>query len=187
MEKVILFSAPSGAGKTTIVRHLLAKYEQLMFSVSATTRKKRDHEENGVDYYFLSVNDFKEKIESNAFLEYEEVYAGVFYGTLKSEIDRIWKMGKMVVFDVDVMGGKSLKKYFGEKALAVFVKPPSLQVLAERLALRNTETPESLKTRISKAEYELTFEKDFDVALVNNDLSSTFAAAERLIESFMAK
>lgn len=187
MEKVILFSAPSGAGKTTIVRHLLAKYEQLMFSVSATTRKKRDHEENGVDYYFLSVNDFKEKIESNAFLEYEEVYAGVFYGTLKSEIDRIWKMGKMVVFDVDVMGGKSLKKYFGEKALAVFVKPPSLQVLADRLALRNTETPESLKTRISKAEYELTFEKDFDVALVNNDLSSTFAAAERLIESFMAK
>ncbi len=187
MEKVILFSAPSGAGKTTIVRHLLAKYEQLMFSVSATTRKKRDHEENGVDYYFLSVNDFKEKIESNAFLEYEEVYAGVFYGTLKSEIDRIWKMGKMVVFDVDVKGGKSLKKYFGEKALAVFVKPPSLQVLADRLALRNTETPESLKTRISKAEYELTFEKDFDVALVNNDLSSTFAAAERLIESFMAK
>jgi guanylate kinase len=187
LEKVILFSAPSGAGKTTIVRHLLAKYEQLMFSVSATTRKKRDHEENGVDYYFLSVNDFKEKIESNAFLEYEEVYAGVFYGTLKSEIDRIWKMGKMVVFDVDVMGGKSLKKYFGEKALAVFVKPPSLQVLADRLALRNTETPESLKTRISKAEYELTFEKDFDVALVNNDLSSTFAAAERLIESFMAK
>lgn len=187
MEKVIIFSAPSGAGKTTIVRHLLSKYDALMFSISATTRKRRDHEKKDVDYYFLDIASFKEKIKNDAFLEYEEVYEGLFYGTLKSEIERIWKLDKIVVFDVDVIGGRNLKSYFGDKALGVFVKPPSIEILAERLKLRKTETPETLKTRIAKATFEMTFEKDFDVALVNNDLNTTFAEAERLIESFVAE
>ena len=187
MEKVIIFSAPSGAGKTTIVRHLLGKYKQLMFSISATTRNKREHEKDGVDYYFLTHEDFKRKIEHNDFLEYEQVYDGLYYGTLKSEIKRIWSLGKIVVFDVDVVGGKNLKTYFGSKALGIFVKPPSLDVLTERLRLRKTETAESLKTRIAKATVEMTFEKEFDVALVNNDLNTTFAEAERLIESFIAE
>lgn len=187
MEKVIIFSAPSGAGKTTIVRHLLGKYKQLMFSISATTRKRREYEKEGVDYYFLNTEDFKQKIKSNAFLEHEQVYEGLYYGTLKSEIARIWALEKIVVFDVDVIGGKNLKAYFGEKALGVFVKPPSIEALTERLKLRNTETPETLKIRIAKATFELSFEKDFDVALVNNDLNTTFAEAERLIESFIAK
>ena len=187
MEKVIIFSAPSGAGKTTIVKHLLGNYDQLMFSISATTRKRREYEKEGVDYYFLDVDSFKERIKKDDFLEYEEVYEGLFYGTLKSEITRIWKLNKIVVFDVDVVGGRNLKAYFGEKALGVFVKPPSIDVLAERLRLRKTETPETLKARIDKATFELSFEKDFDVALVNNDLNATFAEAERLIESFIAK
>jgi guanylate kinase len=187
LEKVIIFSAPSGAGKTTIVKHLLGNYDQLMFSISATTRKRREYEKEGVDYYFLDVDSFKERIKKDDFLEYEEVYEGLFYGTLKSEITRIWKLNKIVVFDVDVVGGRNLKAYFGEKALGVFVKPPSIDVLAERLRLRKTETPETLKARIDKATFELSFEKDFDVALVNNDLNATFAEAERLIESFIAK
>jgi guanylate kinase len=174
LEKVIIFSAPSGAGKTTIVKHLLGNYDQLMFSISATTRKRREYEKEGVDYYFLDVDSFKERIKKDDFLEYEE-------------ITRIWKLNKIVVFDVDVVGGRNLKAYFGEKALGVFVKPPSIDVLAERLRLRKTETPETLKARIDKATFELSFEKDFDVALVNNDLNATFAEAERLIESFIAK
>lgn len=187
MEKVIIFSAPSGSGKTTIVRHLLSKYEQLMFSISATTRKRREYEKEGVDYYFLNLEDFQQRIKTNAFLEHEQVYEGLYYGTLKSEIARIWTLNKIVVFDVDVLGGKNLQAYFGEKALGVFVKPPSIEILTERLRLRKTETPESLKIRVAKATFELTFEKDFDVALVNNDLNITFAKAERLIESFMAE
>ena len=130
MEKVIIFSAPSGAGKTTIVKHLLGNYDQLMFSISATTRKRREYEKEGVDYYFLDVDSFKERIKKDDFLEYEEDYEGLFYGTLKSEITRIWKLNKIVVFDVDVVGGRNLKAYFGEKALGVFVKPPSIDVLA---------------------------------------------------------
>lgn len=186
MEKAIIFSAPSGAGKTTIVRHLLEKMPELAFSVSATNREKRSFETNGVDYYFLSVEEFLSHRENGDFLESEEVYEGLYYGTLKSEIERIWKEGKAVIFDVDVKGGLNLKKYFGDKALAIFVKPPSLEVLKERLTARSTETAESLTKRLDKAAFELSFEKQFDVTLVNKHLNTTFAEAETLANNFLA-
>lgn len=187
MEKVIIFSAPSGAGKTTIVHHLLQTFEQLSFSVSATTRLKRENEINGVDYYFMEQAAFENKIQQNEFLEFEEVYKGTFYGTLKSEIDRIWHNHKIVVFDVDVIGGLNLKKYFKDKALAVFVSPPSLEVLKERLQKRQTESQETLEKRIGKAAFEMQFEEQFDVTLVNNNLNTTFAEAENLVRSFLSK
>lgn len=158
----------------------------LSFSVSATTRSKRAHETAGKDYYFMDVDTFLQHQKNGDFLESEEVYEGLYYGTLKSEIERIWKNGQVVIFDVDVKGGLNLKKYFGDKALAIFVKPPSLEILKERLTARNTETPESLAKRIDKAAYELSFEKQFDVTLVNNDLNTTFATAEKLAGDFLA-
>lgn len=185
MEKAIILSAPSGAGKTTIVRHLLSVLPELSFSVSATTRAKRAHEIDGIDYYFLDVATFLDHKAKGNFLESEEVYEGLYYGTLKSEIERIWQLGKTVIFDVDVKGGINLKKYFGSKSLAIFVKPPSLEVLKERLTSRNTETPESLAKRIEKAEFEMSFEKQFDVTLVNNHLNTTFATAERMAKEFL--
>lgn len=185
MGKVIIFSAPSGAGKTTIVHHLLSTLDSLEFSISATTRPPRPGEQNGKDYYFLSNESFAGKIENGEFLEFEEVYEGVYYGTLKSEIDRIWKGGKAVVFDVDVKGGLNLKKYFGSNALAVFVAPPSLEILEERLRGRKTETAESLKKRLDKAAYEMQFESRFDVTLVNKELHTTFARSEELVISFL--
>jgi|SRR5690606_3054714 guanylate kinase len=183
--KAIIFSAPSGSGKTTIVKHLLNNNPDLGFSISASTRDKRGRtEENGKDYFFLTPDEFKRKIDNNEFVEWEEVYEGNFYGTLKSEVERVWNEGKNVIFDVDVKGGLSLKNYFGKNALAVFVKVPSLEVLEERLHDRGTETPESLSRRLFKAKFEMTFSDKFDVVLVNEDLSRSLAEAQKLYDDF---
>ena len=186
--KVVIFSAPSGAGKTTVVKHLLAMSEfNLSFSISACSRKKREGEVDGKDYYFLSADEFRKKIENNDFLEWEEVYADHFYGSLKSEVDRLTAAGKNVVFDVDVKGGLNIKKYYGENALAVFVMPPSVEVLEKRLRDRSTDSEEAIRTRIDKAVYELSFSEKFDVVLVNDKLDETFAKAEKLIGDFLKK
>ena len=184
--KAIIFSAPSGSGKTTIVRHLLNSNDHLLFSISATTRPRRtDREVDGKDYYFLSINEFKTKIKANAFIEWEEVYNGNYYGTLKSEIDRIWNMGKHVVFDVDVKGGIKLKKYFQDNALAVFVRVNNLMVLEERLRHRNTESEESIRRRLEKAEYEISYEKEFDKTIISDKLEVTLEMAENMVEEFL--
>ena len=186
--KAIIFSAPSGSGKTTIVKHLLANNENLEFSISACTRDKRGRTEvNGKDYYFLTPEEFKSKIDNNDFVEWEEVYAGNFYGTLKAEIERIWASGHHVIFDVDVKGGLSLKEYFKDRALAVFVKVPSMEVLKERLHSRDTESADSLSQRLFKAEFEMGFEDKFDVTLVNEDLSGSLQEAQRLVDDFVNK
>ncbi|MGY6560221.1 MAG: guanylate kinase [Nitritalea sp.] len=184
--KAIIFSAPSGSGKTTIVRHLLTKFPQLGFSISACTRDKRGRAEvHGKDYYFLSPEEFKAKIDQDAFIEWEEVYEGNFYGTLKEEIQRIWDSGKHVIFDVDVKGGVNLKNYFGEHALAIFVKVPSLEVLKERLTDRGSESEESLSRRLYKAKFEMSFENKFDVTIVNDDKETSFQQAETLVGNFL--
>lgn len=183
--KCIIFCAPSGAGKTTIVKHLLDVRHDLSFSVSATSRERRSKETEGVDYYFLSVAEFKKQIAEDAFIEWEEVYIDQFYGTLRSEIERIWAAGKHVIFDVDVMGGINLKKAFGEKALSIFVKPPSIQTLEERLRKRETETEESIKRRIGKAEQELATAEQFDEILLNDNLEEAKANAEVLVKRFL--
>ncbi|MEI9919638.1 MAG: guanylate kinase [Bacteroidota bacterium] len=186
--KALIFSAPSGSGKTTIVKHLLANNPTLGFSISASTRDKRGRtEENGKDYYFLSPEDFKQKIDSGDFIEWEEVYAGNFYGTLKSEIERIWKEGKDVVFDVDVQGGIKLKNYFGDNALAIFVKVPSYDALKDRLKNRGTESEESLSRRLFKAKFEMAFADRFDVVLLNEDLNKSTAEAQKLYDDFIRK
>ncbi len=186
--KALIFSAPSGSGKTTIVKHLLKKNLDLGFSISASTRDRRGRvEEDGKDYHFLSPEEFKKKIDRNEFIEWEEVYAGNFYGTLRSEIERIWAEGKNVIFDVDVKGGINLKKYFGKKALAVFVKVPSLDLLKQRLNERGTETEESLSRRIFKAKFEMSFEDKFDVVLINEDLEKSLLEAQRLYNDFKDK
>lgn len=186
--KAIIFSAPSGSGKTTIVRHLLNTNPKLGFSISACTRDKRGrNEENGKDYYFLTPEEFKNKIDKDEFVEWEEVYAGNFYGTLKSEIQRIWDSGKHVIFDVDVKGGLHLKDYFGDKALAIFVKVPSMEVLKERLTDRKTEDQNSLSQRIFKAKFEMSFEDKFDVTLVNEELEDSLQKAEKLVNDFLNK
>lgn len=186
--KALIFSAPSGSGKTTIVRHLLENNSDLGFSISASTRDKRGRiEKHGKDYYFLGPEEFKKKIDNHEFIEWEEVYAGNFYGTLKSEIERIWAEGKNVIFDVDVKGGISLKKYFGDKSLAVFVKVPSLEVLEQRLKYRSTETPDALSRRLFKAKFEMTFQDRFDVVLVNEDLQKSLKDAQLLYDDFKKK
>lgn len=183
--KAIIFSAPSGSGKTTIVKHLLATNTDLGFSISASTRDRRGRmEQDGKDYYFLTPQQFKEKIDKDEFVEWEEVYAGNFYGTLKSEIQRIWDQGKNVIFDVDVKGGINLKKYFGDKALSVFVKVPSLEILKQRLNDRGTENDDSLSRRLFKAEFEMTFQDKFDVVLLNEQLSQSLQEAQQLYDSF---
>ena len=182
--KVIIFSAPSGSGKTTVVKHLLAKYEFLEFSVSATTRKQRPGEVDGKDYYFFTEEEFREKLNEGAFLEHEEVYKGLYYGTLKSEVERIWAKGHIVIFDVDVVGGIHIKQFYGDQALAVFLRPPSIEILHERLLKRETEVEHQLKERIEKAHKELQFESRFDVVIVNDQLIDTFAEAERRVEAF---
>lgn len=183
--KAIIFSAPSGSGKTSLVQYLIKNNPDLAFSVSATTRPLRpEKEKNGVDYYFLSEGEFRSKVEADAFIEWEEVYQGTCYGTLKSEIERIWDSGKHVIFDVDVKGGINLKTYFGDRALAVFVSVPSMEVLRTRLTSRGTETPESLERRIGKAEYEMTFKDRFDVDLVNDDYDTACRMAQQLYEDF---
>ena len=183
--KAIIFSAPSGSGKTSLVQHLIRNNNDLAFSVSATTRPLRqDKEKNGVDYYFLSEAEFRSKIDEAAFIEWEEVYQGTCYGTLKSEIERIWESGRHIIFDVDVKGGINLKKYFGDRALAVFVSVPSMEALKLRLTARGTETPESLARRIGKAEHEMTFKDRFDVDLINDDYEKACRTAQQLYDDF---
>jgi guanylate kinase len=184
--KLIIFSAPSGAGKTTIVRHLLNKDLNLEFSISATSRGKRHTETDGKDYYFLTPDEFRKKIDNNEFLEWEEVYVGTYYGTLKSEVDRIRDKGQNVIFDVDVVGGCNIKKFYGNEALAVFVQPPSVTELRNRLILRSTDTPEVIEKRVAKAEYELTFSDQFDVIVVNEDIEKAFEEAEMCIREFIS-
>ncbi|MBW6536145.1 MAG: guanylate kinase [Mariniphaga sp.] len=184
--KLIIISAPSGAGKTTIVKHLLQQNFGLEFSVSATSRKPRPGEVHGKEYYFLSESNFRKKIENNEFLEWEEVYNGIFYGTLKSEVERIWVAGKNVIFDVDVVGGSNIKKFYGNEALAVFVQPPSVDELKNRLRNRSTESEEKIKIRIAKAEKELEFAKKFDVIIVNDDLPKALIEAEKVVAGFLS-
>lgn len=183
--KAIIFSAPSGSGKTTLVRHLLSLPLNLEFSVSACSRNMRVNEKHGVDYYFLGVEGFKEKIAQNAFIEWEEVYENQFYGTLKSEIERIWAAGNHVIFDVDVIGGLNLKKVFGNKALAVFVKAPSVEALEKRLRMRQSETEASIQKRVNKAKKEMSFEPQFDVTIVNDHLEDALMQAEKIVSEFL--
>ncbi|MEN8115716.1 MAG: guanylate kinase [Bacteroidota bacterium] len=183
--KLIIFSAPSGAGKTTIVKHLLEKDFDLKFSISATSRKARHTETHGRDYYFLSEKEFNQKVEGDEFLEWEEVYKGTCYGTLKSEVERIRNLGKNVIFDVDVVGGLNIKRYYGDEALSVFVKPPSVEELRNRLTNRSTETEEKIAMRIAKAEQELSFAPQFDVIITNDNLDVAFKEAEKLISEFL--
>ena len=184
-KKVIIFSAPSGSGKSTIVNYLLAKDFGLEFSVSATCRAPRGEEKLGKEYYFFSTDEFKERIEAEDFLEWEEVYPGCFYGTLKSELERIWKAGHAVVFDVDVVGGVNIKKIFGDQALSVFIKAPSVEVLRQRLIGRGTDSMEKIEQRVAKAEYEMTFADKFDVVIVNDNLDTALAEAEKAVRDFL--
>jgi guanylate kinase len=185
--KCIIFSAPSGAGKTTVVQFLLREIEELSFSISATSRKPRPNETDGKDYYFLSAAEFENKIKADEFLEWEEVYEGGFYGTLKSELERIWSEGKVVIFDLDVMGGTKLKSFFGDDALAIFVQPPNIYVLEERLRKRSTENEYSLRQRIEKASEELKFAGEFDRVLINDNLRVACHQAKDWVKEFIAK
>ena len=183
--KALIFSAPSGAGKTTIVRHLMSITSELDFSISATTRAPREGEQHGKDYYFLDAEDFRQRIDSGQFLEWEEVYEGTYYGTLRSELDRIWNAGKHVVFDVDVEGGLNLKKELGSQAMAVFVKVRDLEVLRGRLKKRGSETEESLDRRVKKAAFEMSYQDRFDFVLINDDLDQAKQQAEREVITFI--
>jgi guanylate kinase len=183
--KLIIFAAPSGSGKTSIVKFLLAQQLSLRFSISATTRPMRKGEKDGEDYFFLSKEQFQEKINVGGFLEWEEVYAGYYYGSLKSEADKLLAEGINVIFDVDVKGAINIKKIYGEQALAIFVKPPSVEALVERLTNRGTECDESLKRRVDKANYELSFENNFDVTIVNEELEKAQNEAKEIILKFI--
>lgn len=183
--KVIIFSAPSGAGKTTIVRALLDSLSELSFSISACSRDPRGQEVNGKDYHFIGIEGFKNKIKNNEFVEWEEVYQDHFYGTLNSELIRIWNANKTVVFDVDVVGGMSLKKKFGKKALAIFVMPPSLMVLEERLRSRNTDSEQKIQQRLEKAEQEISLSSGFDVILKNDQLDNAISDAKAIVNQFL--
>ena len=185
-EKVIIFSAPSGSGKTTLVKHCLECFPQLAFSVSCTTRAPRGNEVHGLDYHFISPLDFRQKIADNNFVEFEEVYTDKYYGTLKSEVERIWAEGKIVIFDVDVLGGISLKKYFGDKALSIFIMPPSVAELELRLIARGTDDMETIKTRVEKATEEISYKNKFDVIVVNDQLEKAKLKIEELLTKFLS-
>jgi len=183
--KVLIFSAPSGSGKSTIVNHILGLHPEIEFSVSATSRPPRGQEQDGVEYYFLSVEEFRRRIEADQFVEYEQVYEGRYYGTLKSEVERIWAKGHVIIFDVDVKGGVNLKKYFGDKALSVFIQAPSVEELKRRLIARNTDTPEAIAERVAKAAEEMTYAPKFDVVLINDNLEKAYAEAEKMVDDFL--
>lgn len=185
--KIIIIAAPSGAGKTSVVRHLLKTMpEQLAFSISCATRLPRNNEQHGIDYYFISADEFKDRINANEFAEWEMVYAGKYYGTLKSELQRIWSLQKTPLLDVDVKGGLNVQSQYPKQSLSLFIEPPSIAELEKRLRSRGTETPESLRSRISKASYELTFKNKFDHIIVNNKLERACAEAESLVREFLA-
>ena len=183
--RAIIISAPSVAGKSTIVQHLLKQFPRLEFSVSACSRPKRGCEVDGKEYHFLSVNEFRNNIEQDEFVEWEEVYPGSYYGTLKSELERIWDSGRVPLFDVDVVGGINLKHHFGDQALAIFIQPPSLQILEERLRNRGTDSEESLKKRHVKAEKEMTFAGKFDRVVVNDDLTAAVEKVAGLLDDYL--
>ncbi len=185
MAKLIIISAPSGAGKSTLVRYLLSQNLNICFSISATSRKPRGEEKNGVEYYFLSPDEFRDKIANEEFLEYEEVYPDKFYGTLKSEVDRINDEGNNVIFDVDCIGGLNIKKIYGEKALSIFIMPPSLEVLRERLEKRGTETSEVIERRLSKAEFEMSYASQFDTIVRNDDYDRARAEILKIVTNFL--
>jgi guanylate kinase len=185
--KLIIFSAPSGAGKTTIVKHLLQQNYNLEFSISATSRSPRHTESHGKDYYFLTNEEFQKKVGKNEFLEWEEVYKGICYGTLKSEVESLRNKGKNVIFDVDVVGGINIKNYYGKEALAVFVQPPSVEELRKRLTNRSTDSEDKIAMRIAKAEHELSFAPQFDVVLINKNLDKAFKEAEKIVSEFLSK
>ncbi|MBQ3175564.1 MAG: guanylate kinase [Bacteroidales bacterium] len=183
-KKVIIFSAPSGAGKSTIVGHLLKKFPFLEFSVSATSRKPRGEEIDGKHYYFFSTDQFESKIRNGEFVEYEEVYAGSYYGTLKSEVERIWDKGNIIIFDIDVKGGVNLKRLYGANAMAIFIQPPSIEELRNRLVGRGTDSAEAIERRVAKAAEELTYADKFDKIIVNDKLELALKEAEDIVEAF---
>ena len=187
--KLIIFSAPSGSGKSTLVQHLMTEYPELRlkFSISCTSRAPRGTERNGVEYFFLSPDEFRQKISAEEFLEYEEVYQDKFYGTLKSQVETQAERGENVVFDVDVKGGCTIKKYYGDRALSVFIQPPSVEELRKRLVGRATDAPEVIEQRLAKAEYELTFADKFDKVIINDDLDVAKAEAYQIVSEFLKK
>lgn len=185
MGKLVIFSAPSGSGKTTIVRELLKRFPQFEFSISATSRQPRGVEQNGVDYYFLSGDEFRERVERGEFVEWEEVYAGTCYGTLRSEMERIWQKGNVIVFDVDVMGDINLKRLFAADACSIFIMPPSIEELERRLRGRGTDSEEVIRKRISKADFELSKAPEFDHVVVNDNLAEAVEEATQIIETFL--
>ena len=183
--KVIIVSAPSGTGKTSLVRHLLQEIPELKFSISATTRPKRDYEVDGQDYYFITEEEFHQHRNNDAFLEWQEVYAHQFYGSLKSEVERIWEEGNTVIFDVDVLGGLNIKRFYGDRALAIFIKAPSMEELRRRLLNRGSEKEETLQKRLAKAEYEISFAPQFDVTVLNDDLATAQQEIYQLVKTFL--
>ena len=183
--KVLIFSAPSGSGKSTIVNHILGLHPEIEFSVSATSRPPRGTEQDGVEYLFYSADVFRALVKEGKFVEYEEVYQDRFYGTLKSEVNRIWAKGHVIIFDVDVKGGVSLKKYFGEAALSVFIQAPSVEELRKRLIARQTDSPEAIAERVAKAAEEMTYAPKFDRVLVNDDLATAYKEAEEMVNQFL--
>lgn len=185
--KIIIITAPSGAGKTSITKYLLHKYNNLCFSISAATRQPRGQEKDGVDYYFISVEAFQQKINEQAFAEWEMVYEGKYYGTLKSELERIWQLGKTPVLDIDVKGAIHIQQQYPNQTLSLFIQPPTVSVLKERLESRGTETPESIATRVNKAAYEISFSHCFSTIIVNDDLETACVEAENIISSFLDK